>query len=820
MGVDAMPGYEQGTIKPITPTIDSIARSGITYENVWTTPACTPTRAAILSGKYGIKTGVMRPPGNLDLEHTSLFNVIKDNTDNAYATALIGKWHISNPQNDNHPSLHGVDYFSGIIAGTVDDYYNWEKTENGTKSDISEYITSHLTDTSIEWIDAQSDPWILSLSHIAPHAPFHNPPQDLHVTTTDDNQGQYFAAIEAMDAEIGRLLRSLDKSVLDNTLILFIGDNGTPNPVLQYHLNRHGKGSLYEGGIHVPMIVSGYGVDRVGERESGLVQGVDLYATILDLIGIDLEGGIHNSLSIRPSFSCSETIDRAFIYSDFNDNGTLQWAIRNHKFKLIADENGAEEFYDLGVDPTEENNLVNILNSEELTTYNLFKAEATIIRNGWSCQDGIKNGNENFVDDCENDCSEVDELSYENIGCCEIPEYPSVYYEFAEGDKRMIYTNGFPNHDYCFNNANIPEETHHLFGIDATPERSDQVTPVVGDTGRPQRYFGVAINGVIMAPAPAAPFIFENPNTGEYNWDWVFEPTTNQGDGRGKVGLDCASAHTGPQGYHYHGEMYEYIETIAPGLTTLNEVPAEPMHIGWASDGFPILYRYGPDQEGKMKKLTSSYRLKSGLRPGDGIMAPCGPYSGKYTVDYAYNCGSGDLDECNGMASKLILDTELGEQEFDYYYVITSEFPQIPRCLVGIVSTDFENSAPILEGVDADGDGFLSEFDCDDSDAAINPLAAEIPGNDIDENCDNSITSVIDGTNEELLIWPNPSLGGIRVQGISDIVGISIYGTSGVLVYQSSSIDSSSFIPLDPGIYFVALRLDKNQLISKKIIVL
>ena len=63
-----------------------------------------------------------------------------------------------------------------------------------------------------------------------------------------------------------------------------------------------------------------------------------------------------------------------------------------------------------------------------------------------------------------------------------------------------------------------------------------------------------------MAPAPATPFIFENTQTGEFNWDWVFEPTNTQGDDRSLVALDCASAHTGPQGYHYHGNMFEYVE--------------------------------------------------------------------------------------------------------------------------------------------------------------------------------------------------------------------------------------------------------------------
>ena len=79
--------------------------------------------------------------------------------------------------------------------------------------------------------------------------------------------------------------------------------------------------------------------------------------------------------------------------------------------------------------------------------------------------------------------------------------------------------------------------------LDATPIKASSISSVVNSNGRPNMDFGVGLNGVIFALAPATPFIFENTETGEYNWDWVFEPTNNQGSGSDKVGLDCASAH-------------------------------------------------------------------------------------------------------------------------------------------------------------------------------------------------------------------------------------------------------------------------------------
>ncbi len=217
-----------------------------------------------------------------------------------------------------------------------------------------------------------------------------------------------------------------------------------------------------------------------------------------------------------------------------------------------------------------------------------------------------------------------------------------------------------------------------------------QKTSILSPTNRPRFFFGVAINGVLIAPAPATPFIFEDQNTGEFNWDWVFEPTNNQGAGPDLVGLDCASAHTGPQGYHYHGNMFQWIEeNIQPGLTTDSIPPAGPVHVGWAADGFPILYRFGPDSSGTMKLLEPSWQLKYGNRPGDGISAPCGSYNGKYTNDYRYIPCSGDLDECNGVERDITIDVNGVNETFSYFYVITDAFPQISRCFTGTPNQSF-----------------------------------------------------------------------------------------------------------------------------------
>lgn len=698
MGIDALNGYQNSQLLPSTPNLDALRAQGLTFDNVWAAPQCTPTRAAIMSGKHGIKTGVTRAPGNLDPnQHISIFRELATQTDNTYADALIGKWHISNPQDYTHPAQHGVDMYTGSFGASPSSYYSWQKIVNQTPTTNTDYITTSLNNDAIGWINAQNQPWLLWLAHIAPHAPFHTPPDSMYTLGgNSSNTRNYMRAIEAMDFSIGRLLDNIPQAVRDNTVIIFVGDNGTPNAPLQNYPTGRGKASLYQGGLNVPMIVSGKGVTRTGEREDALVHVTDIYATVLEIGGADLPGGIYNSLSFKHKLDNSPGNERPYNYIEYSRAPENGWAIRDAQYKYIEFDDGRREFYDLLTDSFELVNLYDNLTPTQQDILAELEAEGAIIRNDWSCNDFIQNGMETAIDEGSVTCGDAtcntpSDLNFTNTGCCVVNSTPSLYDEIVYQDVRMISSNNFPNHDYCFSAAHTPAPLNRYMEVDATPEIAATTTSVLSSTNRPDRYFGIGLNGVIFAPAPATPFIFENQNTGEFNWDWVFEPTNNQGAGSDWVSLDCASAHTGPQGYHYHGNMFEYAETISPGLTTITTPPAEPVQVGWASDGFPILYRFGPDGVGGLSLLQPSFQLKSGDRPGDGITAPCGPYNGKYTNDYEYVPGSGDLDECNGVQRTINLQTQHGQETFDYFYVVTDSFPQISRCMVGTPDLTFDN---------------------------------------------------------------------------------------------------------------------------------
>ena len=147
MGLDATVGYNVGDQKPSMPIVQDLINTGLKFNNVWSNPVCTPTRSTILTGKYGYNTNVLSVDDALSTSETSLFNHLKENSN--YNAALIGKWHLSGiPTNHNHPNNMGIDYYSGIIGGGIQDYYNWTFSENGNTSITNEYSTTCLLYTS------------------------------------------------------------------------------------------------------------------------------------------------------------------------------------------------------------------------------------------------------------------------------------------------------------------------------------------------------------------------------------------------------------------------------------------------------------------------------------------------------------------------------------------------------------------------------------------------------------------------------------------------------------------------------------------------
>ncbi|MFT5139011.1 MAG: cytochrome c peroxidase [Lysobacterales bacterium] len=365
-GLDALSVYGVSAIQADTPVLNELAAEGLVFDQFWANPTCSPTRASLITGQHGFHTDVFEPGDNLADTELSVQDYLEQELPGIYSNAVVGKWHISRPNDLDHPEQMGVQHFAGILSGTFEDYNNWILTQNGVQSPETDYITSKYVDLSLDWIKDQSQPWFLWLAMTAPHEPFHLPPAHLHGrdltgTEADINANPldyYQAMIEAMDAEIGRLLEGLDENTRDNTIIIFMGDNGTPRRVIQApYINSQGKGSLYQGGVNVPLFVSGAGVDRKGQRDESLVGVTDLFATISEIAGIEFDVP-NDSISFYNLFKTQSIGTREFLYADAIDEEVKSWAVRNDRYKLIEDDLGNREIYDLALDEFENIDMV------------------------------------------------------------------------------------------------------------------------------------------------------------------------------------------------------------------------------------------------------------------------------------------------------------------------------------------------------------------------------------------------------------------------------------------------------------------------------
>jgi len=323
----------------------------------------------------------------LPSSEVTLQEYISDETNNSYASAIIGKWHLSGNNTSVSPESFGIDYYAGLFRGAVNDYYQWQLTEDGVGTLQTDYITESFTDLSVEWVSQQDKPWFLWLAYNAPHTPFHVPPANMHqqgdlpeYVDGLDPIPYYMAAIEAMDFQIGRLLDSMEEEERENTVIIFIGDNGTPVEAAQLPYSSNTvKGTLFQGGINVPMFVSGVDVTRVGVDDN-LITSTDLFATISQIAGVS-KSEINDSRSFESLLSQSSTL-REFQYTEMDSGNLDDWAIRNSTYKLIISASGTEQLYNLFIDPYELNDLMtNTLSSAASDSRQELLEELLNIRN-------------------------------------------------------------------------------------------------------------------------------------------------------------------------------------------------------------------------------------------------------------------------------------------------------------------------------------------------------------------------------------------------------------------------------------------------------
>lgn len=305
MGWTALSCY--GNTDVATPNLDRLAAQGMRFTQAYADSQCSPTRAAFLSGQYGARTGMfkvmneqeppqafMRPPeanSGLQPDVASLAATLRGA---GYATGLSGKWHIAN----NSAAVHlrqrdGGNYFSRYG-------FDFAGPASGAEHHADKAVTA-ITDDIIGFIEhSQNQPWFAFAAHFTPHAPLEAPEAliEKHVArgyrrssvpigkTAERPSADYLAMLEHLDNEVGRLLRRLDELQLaDRTVVVFASDNGGLSRATSNAPLREGKGSPYEGGIRVPLIVRWPTQVQPGAVCDAPTHMVDLYPTFAALAG-------------------------------------------------------------------------------------------------------------------------------------------------------------------------------------------------------------------------------------------------------------------------------------------------------------------------------------------------------------------------------------------------------------------------------------------------------------------------------------------------------------------------------------------------------
>ena len=381
-----------------TPNIDRLAREGVHFENAFvTTSLCSPSRASILTGLYAHKHQILNNSTLLSRDVTTFPKLLQQN---GYATGFTGKWHMGGERDDPRP---GFDFWASFKG--QGNYYNQKFNVDGTYVETEGHISDRITDFSVDFIKKnKAKPFMLYMSHKAVHADFYPaerhrgkyadaiPPQPVSYADTAENyRGKpqwvknqrnswhgvdgmynhrydftkfyrgYLETVLSVDESIGRLMQTLeDEGVADNTLIIFMGDNG-------FLFGEHGlidKRCMYEPSIRVPMIAWCPSLTKGNVKRSEMVLNIDIAPTILEAAGIEPPSSMHGA-SFLPLIQNRDTSWRTeFLYEYFWERAFPQTpsvlGLRTDQYSYMRYHGVWDlyELYDIQKDPDQMNNLL------------------------------------------------------------------------------------------------------------------------------------------------------------------------------------------------------------------------------------------------------------------------------------------------------------------------------------------------------------------------------------------------------------------------------------------------------------------------------
>lgn len=298
VGVDRIAAYGVHPQPASTPRLDALAADGALFLDAFAEPVCSPGRAALLTGRRPLRTGLgttIDPQdrfGELDAGEHTLPEVLRDHAPERWTSVAIGKWHLAlfDPGAFDAAQRQGFDHFDGLvgnpgtsvrpIAGSRG-YYRWEHVVDGAAAVDDRYAVSVQGDAAVEAIQALPEPFLLYVAFSGAHEPLEPPPSRDPLDPDASEPRLADATIAWVDAQIGRIADALG----DRGVLLVTSDNGTSGRATRppSRPDRQ-KGTLYQGGTQVPLVVWGPGI--ASARLAGVVHLTDVFHTVLDLAGV------------------------------------------------------------------------------------------------------------------------------------------------------------------------------------------------------------------------------------------------------------------------------------------------------------------------------------------------------------------------------------------------------------------------------------------------------------------------------------------------------------------------------------------------------
>lgn len=353
MGYGDFGVFGDGSAK--TPALDHLVSESVCLTQHYSASCvCAPARATLLTGRYAHRTGAIdtlegRGLDRLALREVTLADVLRGA---GYATGLIGKWHLGALDPRYHPNARGFDEFLGFRGGWQD-YYRWRLDRNGHYEYADgRYLTDVFTDEATDFVQRhRREPFFLHVTYNAPHFPFQAPKEEVAPFAA---MGRYtqavstlYGMIQRMDKGLARILEELERQGLrDNTIVLFTSDNGPQFGgqgemcTTRYNCGYNGaKGSVYEGGIRVPLVIRWpAGLDG-GRREDGLVHFADWFPTLLTLCGMSLPQDValdgHDVSPLLRGEGDPVDVPRFWQWNRYTPLVTCNAAMRDGPWKLV-----------------------------------------------------------------------------------------------------------------------------------------------------------------------------------------------------------------------------------------------------------------------------------------------------------------------------------------------------------------------------------------------------------------------------------------------------------------------------------------------------